>query len=130
MNDKLNITDQMTARMGVNTVGAMDRLMAHEALTDRDSAFCKMPVLILQGTQDKVTSLPVARTFYQRITNFDKQMIEYDGLYHCLFNEPEREKVLEDSTSWLVSRARQANAFAAAQRDAKPVVQVPPVAKL
>ena len=31
----------------------------------------------------------------------DKQIIEYEGLYHEVLNEPEQEKVMDDVVAWL-----------------------------
>ncbi|GLE06453.1 hypothetical protein PINS_up015700 [Pythium insidiosum] len=107
MNDKLNVKDNMTARMGVLSLTAMAAIEQHSATTDPASAFCRLPLLILQGTADIVTSVSVARAFYQRVANFDKEMKEYPGLCHCIYNEPEKQQVLEDLSSWLLARATQ-----------------------
>ncbi|KAJ0397270.1 hypothetical protein ATCC90586_007847 [Pythium insidiosum] len=107
MNDKLNVKDNMTARMGVLSLTAMQAIEQNTSTTDAESAFCRLPLLILQGTADIVTSVSVARAFYARVANFDKEMKEYPGLCHCIYNEPEKQQVLEDLSSWLLARATQ-----------------------
>ncbi|MDP9188396.1 MAG: hypothetical protein M3O25_04020 [Actinomycetota bacterium] len=31
----------------------------------------------------------------------DKKLIEYDGLYHEILNEPEQDQVMDDLVAWL-----------------------------
>ncbi|TMW61634.1 hypothetical protein Poli38472_010697 [Pythium oligandrum] len=126
MADRLNVTENMTARMGVNTLGAMQHILESKVITDRQSAFCKTPLLLIQGSADKVTSSIVAQAFYNRIGTFDKEMKLYDGLFHCIYNEPEKAQVIEHVTSWLLARAN----LQAAIETAKPKRATPPLAKL
>ncbi len=42
-----------------------------------------------------------AQMLYDRVSSEDKTLKIYDGLYHEVLNEPEREKVLGDIESWL-----------------------------
>jgi alpha-beta hydrolase superfamily lysophospholipase len=37
----------------------------------------------------------------EKISSADKKVIPYEGLYHEIFNEPEREQVLDDMCAWL-----------------------------
>jgi alpha-beta hydrolase superfamily lysophospholipase len=122
MHDRLNTTENMTAKMGVLSVEAMQLLGNNAEVVDPNSTFCRMPVLLLQGTADSVTSANVARMFYARIANFDKNMIEYEGLFHCLFNEPEQEQVLSDATQWLVGHARHFHSCAKAQDESPSLI--------
>lgn len=107
MADKLNSKDKMTARMGLLTLQAMKTLGSDNRVKSKDSVFGRLPLLLVQGTADAVTSVSVARAFYQRYGSEDKEMKEYKGFYHCLFNEPEKDQVLEDVSTWLVARAQQ-----------------------
>jgi len=47
------------------------------------------------GSQELLSRLRVA----------DKQLKIYPGLFHEIFNEPERETVLTDVLRWIVARA-------------------------
>jgi alpha-beta hydrolase superfamily lysophospholipase len=40
----------------------------------------------------------------------DKTIKVYDGLYHEIFNEPERDEVIDDLVAWLAERAERARA--------------------
>jgi alpha-beta hydrolase superfamily lysophospholipase len=38
---------------------------------------------------------------YDKASSEDKTLKMYDGLYHEVFNEPERDQVLQDMEKWL-----------------------------
>ncbi|TMW61641.1 hypothetical protein Poli38472_010704 [Pythium oligandrum] len=125
--DPLNVVENLTARMGANSLAAMQQLSENTAITDRQSAFCQLPLLMVQGTGDIITSVPVAQAFYDRIANFDKELKLYDGLYHCVFNEPEKDQVLDDVCNWLVAHADLHAAITVSQ---KPIQATQPFARL
>ena len=43
---------------------------------------------------------------YDRAGSADKTLKMYDGLWHEIFNEPERDHVLDDLTGWLAIASR------------------------
>ncbi|MHA1960433.1 MAG: alpha/beta hydrolase [Candidatus Thorarchaeota archaeon] len=63
-----------------------------------------VPVLYQQAGADKLVSPEKSRQFYDSIELKDKSWIQYDGLFHELHEEPEREQVLSDIYSWLDHR--------------------------
>jgi alpha-beta hydrolase superfamily lysophospholipase len=63
------------------------------------------PLLILHGGADKVTDPEGSRQLKERARATDKTLIVYDGLYHDLLHEPEKDKVFGDILSWLDSRS-------------------------
>lgn len=42
-----------------------------------------------------------AEKLYQNVSSEDKTLKVYEGLYHEVFNEPERAQVLADVQAWL-----------------------------
>lgn len=38
---------------------------------------------------------------HERAGSADKKLIEYEGLYHQILNEPEQAKVMDDLVAWL-----------------------------
>ena len=60
-----------------------------------------LPTLILHGTGDRLVSLPANRPVYQAIGAKERSLKVYEGLYHELFNEPERATVIGDLLRWL-----------------------------
>ena len=55
----------------------------------------------MQGTDDLIVEPECAQTIIDGVASSDKELIWYDGLYHELFNELERESVYSDLDAWL-----------------------------
>jgi acylglycerol lipase len=67
-----------------------------------------LPTLILYGTADELCPPSGSVMVADRIGSSDLTVKSYDGLYHEVFNEPERETVLADLCSWLQDRVPRA----------------------
>jgi acylglycerol lipase len=63
-----------------------------------------VPTLILYGTADGLCPPAGSVMLGERIGAGDKTVKAYEGLFHEILNEPERETVLEDITGWLGAR--------------------------
>jgi len=61
----------------------------------------KLPLLVLSGTGDKIVNPAGAELVVRLAGSTDKTLKTYDGLYHEVFNEPEKELVLGDLADWL-----------------------------
>jgi alpha-beta hydrolase superfamily lysophospholipase len=66
----------------------------------------RVPLLILHGTADRVAVAEASQALYVQAEAADKQLRLYDGLYHEVLNEPEREQVLADLIAWVHARTR------------------------
>ena len=64
----------------------------------------RLPLLVLTGTADKIVNPDGARLVDRLAGSTDKTLKEYDGLFHEVFNEPEKDVVLEDLRAWLEGR--------------------------
>lgn len=62
------------------------------------------PILYQQGSADRLVDPEKSRIFYETIASADKTWRLYEGLYHELHEEPEREVVLNDLAAWLDKR--------------------------
>jgi alpha-beta hydrolase superfamily lysophospholipase len=62
------------------------------------------PLLILHGGNDHICGPAGSRALYAKAGSADKTLHVYDGLYHEVLDEPERETVLADMTTWLDRR--------------------------
>ena len=62
-----------------------------------------LPILILQGSEDKLVDPNSARILYDRVGSVDKTIKVYDGFYHEVYNDPGHEQVLSDVEGWLES---------------------------
>jgi alpha-beta hydrolase superfamily lysophospholipase len=60
-----------------------------------------LPLLVLVGTGDRLVPPAGSELVYETAASEDKTIKRYDGLYHELVHEPERDEVLADLTGWL-----------------------------
>jgi alpha-beta hydrolase superfamily lysophospholipase len=60
-----------------------------------------LPVLILQGGQDKLVNPEGAKLLFDGVGSSDKLLKTYDAMYHEVFNEPDHDRVLNDLHAWL-----------------------------
>ncbi|MBN4927656.1 lysophospholipase [Hoyosella rhizosphaerae] len=64
----------------------------------------KVPTLVLHGNADQLTDVDGSRMIPDLVTETECTLHVYEGLYHELFNEPEKKQVLGDFTEWLAPR--------------------------
>ena len=65
----------------------------------------RVPLLVLHGTADTFTSPAASRQFFERAGTADKAYKTYDGAYHNLFVETNREEIYDDIAAWIGARA-------------------------
>ncbi|GAB3899776.1 monoacylglycerol lipase [Larkinella knui] len=97
-----------------------DPLIAHEvqptktveqlALADErlkaEMPTIKLPLLIVHGTQDKATKPSGSQYFYDNASSEDKTIKFYEGHYHDLLNDLDKEIVMNDILDWLNNRSK------------------------
>ena len=64
-----------------------------------------VPVIILQGGDDHLVSAEQTIRFYEQAGTPDKRLKVYEGFYHEIHNEDDREQVFQDVLAWLVRRS-------------------------
>ncbi len=62
------------------------------------------PCLFLHGTDDRIIPHKSSSNIFEKISSEDKELKLYEGLYHELVQEPEREEVMKDILTWLDER--------------------------
>ena len=62
------------------------------------------PLLVLQGTADGVVDPAGSRRFYVEASSSDKGLKLYEGAYHDLLGEPEKDQIIRDVADWIASR--------------------------
>ncbi|RZS43433.1 alpha-beta hydrolase superfamily lysophospholipase [Herbihabitans rhizosphaerae] len=92
--DPLNYRGRVRVRTGAEMLAAADTMAARLPKIT-------MPVLILQGTEDKLVDPSSAKVVADGVGSDDVTVKTYDGLYHEVLNEPEKETVLADIVTWL-----------------------------
>jgi alpha-beta hydrolase superfamily lysophospholipase len=60
-----------------------------------------LPLLIVQGTADRLVNPSGAKMLYEQSASPDKTHKVYQGFYHEVMNEPGRAQVLADIQTWL-----------------------------
>jgi lysophospholipase len=76
---------------------------AMQDLFDRAGEF-KTPVLFQHGGDDRACDPAAAREFHDKIASADKRIIIYDGLYHEIYNEPQKQEILGTALKWMEDR--------------------------
>ena len=95
------------------TVGKVPARTAYEMLSSvaryRVAApTMRVPVLIQHGEADSLVPLEGNRAILAAIGAMDKTVITYPGLFHEIYNEPEKDAVIADLASWLEAHPRPA----------------------
>jgi alpha-beta hydrolase superfamily lysophospholipase len=68
------------------------------------SARLRLPLLVLQGQDDKMIDVPKTRRWFARLGVQDKTYRAYPGAGHTLDFEPDRSRYLADLLGWLSAR--------------------------
>ncbi len=92
--DPLVYRGKITARLGAELIGAMERARA-------EASRITLPILILQGGADRLVDPSGAQSLYEKVTSSDKKLVVYEGFFHEVFNEPQHDRVLSDVERWL-----------------------------
>jgi acylglycerol lipase len=93
--DPLVYHGSIPARTLAELLQAMQQLQqkAHEL---------RIPVLIQHGTADSLVPLAAMHPIYQHLgVAKSRTLLVYEGLYHEVYNEPERDRVIGDLEAWL-----------------------------
>ncbi len=59
------------------------------------------PLLIVHGEQDRLISVEGSQMLVENVASAEVALKVYPELYHEVFNEPEKDRVLDDVTSWI-----------------------------
>jgi lysophospholipase len=58
----------------------------------------------MHGTADALVPSDTSLRLFEAVASDDKTLKFYDGLYHEILNEPERDAVLADIIAWVDAR--------------------------
>lgn len=97
LSDPLVFKGKTSARLTFEIFNAMQRLVDNAAAIE-------LPILLMHGEADKMAAAEGSTILHDKIRSSDKTLILYKDLYHEIFNEPERDKVLADMANWLQDR--------------------------
>ncbi|MFK7829784.1 MAG: lysophospholipase [Congregibacter sp.] len=94
LEDPLVHDGKSSARLVVELFAAMETLR-------RRRGEISLPTLIMHGEGDVMTAPMGSQHFFDGIGSSDKTLRLYPGLYHEIFNEPERAQVLGELCDWV-----------------------------
>jgi alpha-beta hydrolase superfamily lysophospholipase len=97
-NDPLVYRGAPPARTGAAWAAAYQRVQ-------EGMAGIAYPLLILHGTDDRLVPYRGSVQLHETASSSDKTLRLYEGLYHEVLNEPERDKVVADILGWLDARS-------------------------
>jgi len=80
----------------------MEQLVIADERLKKEFSLITLPVLILHGTNDKATKYSGSQFFYDNTGASDKTLKLYEGHYHDLLNDIDKEKVMADIKTWVI----------------------------
>ncbi len=92
------VHSKVSARWYVEMVKAMKD-------TNANAGRFTLPCLILHGSADALTSPKASREFFERAGSSDKTYTLYEGYYHEVYNEVDKQKPLAEMAAWIRARA-------------------------
>lgn len=88
---------------GHPTVGLSSALFAQFDVLPGRARELRMPVLVQHGTADELTDPAGTRALEPMIGSPDRTVRWYEGLWHEIYHEPERDRPLADLREWLAA---------------------------
>lgn len=95
--DPLVYHGKMSARM-------LRELFAGMHAVQAGASAITLPIIILHGGKDAMTSPQGSQFLHDHVSSNDKTLQIYPQLFHEIFNEPERAQVLDDVLYWCEAR--------------------------
>ncbi len=92
--DPLVFHGKTPARSAAELLRAMQRVTA-------EADKITLPFIVLQGSEDELVNPAGAQMLYDKASSNEKTLKLYEGQYHEVFNEPERDRTLKDVENWL-----------------------------
>ncbi|KAI0788175.1 lysophospholipase [Fomes fomentarius] len=100
-----NAKDALCPQKG-SLKGVYDMITGGQQLVrhDYENWPSELPLLLVHGTEDKVTSFTASQEFYEKVQAQDKEFIAVEHGYHELVHEPDgvKEKFVNDCIEWIL----------------------------
>lgn len=83
----------------------MEQLVIADERLKKEFPKITLPVLILHGTKDAATKYSGSEFFYNNAGSADKTLKLYEGHFHDLLNDVDKEVVMADVQQWVMERS-------------------------
>jgi alpha-beta hydrolase superfamily lysophospholipase len=97
---------------GCFTVRVAAEILRTMKNVSEQSPALSLPLLLLHGSHDRICSPAGSRVIFDKSGSADKTFHLYEGFYHEVFDEPQRDRVLADLVTWLDQRVHRADSAA------------------
>ena len=97
MNDPLVSQEKLSAQFLLGMTNSMEECKSNASRIE-------LPLLIMHGSNDAMTAPEGSEFLFESVGSTDKELKIFDGLFHEIFNEPEKEQVFADMLEWMASR--------------------------
>jgi len=94
VNDPLVFHGKLSARLIAELSATMNDTLSR-------ASEIRIPVIFLHGEKDVLTAPSGSQEMFNNVSSDDKTLKIYPGLFHEIFNEPEKETVLSEMSAWL-----------------------------
>lgn len=91
--DPLVYTGKIGARLGKEFMDAM-------AAAQAGAPEITLPILLQHGEKDSLAAVAGSQYLFDHVSSADKTLKIYPGLFHEIYNEPERDAVLDELVGW------------------------------
>ena len=98
-NDPLVYHDGMKARLGIEMLRRMKK-------TSKVADLFSQPALFMHGGADRLTNPDGTIHFHDNCSSTDKDLKIWEGCYHELINEPEKEEIMDYMMKWIRRRVK------------------------
>jgi acylglycerol lipase len=89
---------------GALRVSMGNQIMVSSETAQQRFAEIRLPFLVMHGSEDKMTAPSGSERLYQEAKSEDKTIKIWDGMYHEIFNEVGKERVIRVAADWLDAR--------------------------
>ena len=94
VSDPLVFHGKLSARLIAELSATMDDTLSR-------AGEIRIPLILLHGEKDVLTAPSGSQEMFDNVSSDDKTLKIYPGLFHEIFNEPEKETVLLEMSAWL-----------------------------
>lgn len=86
------------------TVGIVQEMINGNKWVQKNISKFVYPILLIHGENDQIISYLDSEKIFKKVPSKDKKIRIYEGMFHEVLNEPNKDKVLEELSAWMDKR--------------------------